>query len=182
MSEQLSRRVSSERQRRSWSLGDLATKSGVSKAMLSKIERREVSPTATVLLRIATALDMTLAELLTDIGGETSRCRRRSEQPIWTDPATGYHRRQVYLSAHLPMELVEVDLPAGASVAIPASSYALIRQVVWVICGRLDIIEGEAETHLEEGDRLEFGPPTDCRFRNPGAGPCRYLVAVLRQR
>ncbi len=150
--------------------------------MLSKIERREVSPTATVLLRIATALDMTLAELVTDVRDREARYESAADHPVWRDPATNYLRRQLYLSAHLPLELVEIELPAGASVAIPAASYALIRQVVWVIGGRLAIAEGETETHLEEGDRLEFGPPTDCRFRNPGAGPCRYLVAVLRQR
>jgi transcriptional regulator with XRE-family HTH domain len=178
---QLATRISSERKRRSWSLADLAARSGVSKAMLSKIERREVSPTASVLLRIATAFEVTLAELLTD-APEEARYRRAADQPVWKDPATDYLRRQIYLAARLPLELVEVVLPAGADVSIPASSYAFIRQVVWVIEGSLTIVEGDSETKLGPGDRLEFGPPSDCAFRNESGKLCRYLVALIRQR
>lgn len=177
----LSRRILSTRKVQGWSLADLSTRSGVSKAMLSKIERCEVSPTASVLIRIATAFNITLAELLTDASAE-AHYQRAADQPVWTDPATHYLRRQIYLTARLPLELVEVVLPALTSVAIPASSYALIRQVVWVIEGQLTIVEGDSETKLATGDRLEFGPPADCAFRNDADKPCRYLVAVLRQR
>lgn len=180
-SEAISRRISGERKAQGWSLADLATRSGVSKAMLSKIERCEVSPTAQVLLRIATAFDMTLAELLTEVSDEP-HFQSRADQPFWIDPSTNYHRRQVYLTSRLPMELVEVVLPPQASVAIPASSYAHIRQVVWVIEGTLTVIESEAETTLAAGDRIEFGPPSDSAFRNDTDAPCRYLVAVMRQR
>ncbi|MDO8290788.1 MAG: XRE family transcriptional regulator [Parvibaculum sp.] len=180
-STRLSQRLSGGRKTHGWSLADLATRSGVSKAMLSKIERCEVSPTASVLMRIATAFNITLAELLTDASAE-AHYQRAADQPAWTDPATDYFRRQVYLTSRLPLELVEVVLPAKTTVAIPASSYVFIRQVVWVIEGQLTIVEGDRETKLATGDRLEFGPPADCAFRNDGSTPCRYLVAVLRQR
>jgi len=180
--EELAARLSSERAARRWSLAELASRSGVSKAMLSKIERNEASPTASILLRIAAAFDMTLAELLTGGPEDSGRLQRAADHPLWTDPATGYLRRQLYLGTRLPLELVEVVLPAGAKVAIPASSYAFIRQLVWVIEGRLTIVEGEDETGLAEGDRLEFGPPSNCEFRNDGDAPCRYLVTVMRQR
>ena len=180
-SEPIARRISGERKAQSWSLAELADRSGVSKAMLSKIERCEVSPTAQVLLRIATAFDLTLAELLTD-KAEEPRFQTRADQPSWIDPATDYHRRQVYLTSRLPLELVEVVLPPAASVAIPASSYEHIRQVTWVIEGTLTITEGTTKTVLATGDRLEFGPPSDSAFINETDKPCRYLVAVLRQR
>ena len=177
----ISRRIAGERKTHGWSLAELASRSGVSRAMLSKIQRCEVSPTASVLLRIATALDMTLAELLTD-AREEPRFQARADQPSWIDPATDYHRRQVYLTSRLPLELVEVILPPQASVAIPASSYAHIRQVVWVLEGILTIAQGDETDVLATGDRLEFGPPADSAFRNDTNVPCRYLVAVLRQR
>lgn len=177
----ISRRISGERKTHGWSLAELASRSGVSRAMLSKIERCEVSPTASVLLRIATAFDMTLAELLTDTR-EEPRFQARADQPSWIDPTTDYHRRQVYLTSRLPLELVEVVLPPQASIAIPASSYAHIRQVVWVIEGTLTVVEGDATNVLAAGDRFEFGPPADSAFRNDTDAPCRYLVAVLRQR
>lgn len=179
---ELAQRIAAERGARGWSLAELAARSGVSKAMLSKIERRESSPTASILLRIAGSFEMTLAELLTGMQEEDARLRRAGDQPVWTDPATGYRRRQVYLGSRLPLELVDVVLPPGARVAIPASSYAFIRQLVWVIEGSLTITEGEDETVLATGDRIEFGPPSDCMFRNDRDVPCRYLVAVMRQR
>ena len=180
-SAQLSQRISGGRKLQSWSLADLATRSGVSKAMLSKIERCEVSPTASVLMRIASAFNITLAELLTDASAE-ARYQSATDQPVWIDPATDYLRRQIYLTSRLPLELVEVVMPPETFVAIPASSYAFIRQVVWVIDGRLTIVEGDTETTLSSGDRLEFGPPANSAFRNDETTPCRYLVAVIRQR
>src|SRR3954447_2195089 len=177
----LADRIARERAQRGWSLADVAERSGVSRSMLSKIVRQEASPTATVLLRIAGAFAGTLAELLT-ASAASPRLPRVAGQPTWTDPSSGYRRRQIYLSSTLPLELVEVELPAGASVAAPASSYALIRQVLWVLEGAITIVEGEQRTTLQSGDRLEFGAPTDVVFQNETDAPCRYLVAVVRQR
>jgi transcriptional regulator with XRE-family HTH domain len=177
---QLAQRILAERGARRWSLADLAERSGVSRAMLSKIERKEASPTATVLARIADAFSVTLAELLTPPAEDAPRLLRAADQPVWTDPATQYRRRQVYLSTRLPLELVEVDLPSGAEVALAASSYRHIRQVLWLIEGRLTLIEGGQATELAAGDRLEFGEPADCVFRNESEATCHYLVAVLR--
>ena len=60
----LAARIALERQARDWSLGDLAERSGVSKAMISKIERGEASPTATILGRLSGAFGLTLSALL----------------------------------------------------------------------------------------------------------------------
>jgi transcriptional regulator with XRE-family HTH domain len=177
----LASRISGERAARGWSLAQLAERSNVSRSMLSKIERQEASPTATVLVRVAAAFGVTLAELLTEPAAAASRLARVADQPTWVDPATGYRRRQVYMSAALPLELVEVDLPPGASTAAPAASYMLIRQVLWVLEGAVTILEGELQTVLVAGDRLEFGPPSDVVFRNESEKRCRYLVAVIRQ-
>src|SRR5690349_13963530 len=82
-SAQIARRVRLERDMRSWSLADLAERSGVSKATISKIEREEVSPTAVVLVRLAGAFDLTLAGLLLRAEGEGKRLSRAAEQPLW---------------------------------------------------------------------------------------------------
>src|SRR5882762_4247149 len=86
----LATRIAIEREARGWSLADLAERSGVSKAMISKIERGEVSPTAVILLRLAGAFDLTLAGLLLRAEGEGKRLSRAAEQPVWRDPETGY--------------------------------------------------------------------------------------------
>jgi transcriptional regulator with XRE-family HTH domain len=176
----LGQRIASLRTARGWSLAELSERSAVSKAMLSKIERAESSPTATVLAKIAAAFGLSLAKLLTEPSKPPSRLVPIAEQPRWIDPATGYLRRQIYISAETPLELVEVSLPAGAVVGMPASSYAFTRHVVWVIEGRVVIAEGVNRSELGPGDRLEFGPPVDIEYRNESQAPCRYLVTVLR--
>jgi transcriptional regulator with XRE-family HTH domain len=180
-SQRLALRLRLEREARGWSLGELAERSGVSKAMISKVERREASPTASLLVRLASALEMTLAALLTRAEGAGGRVSRAADQPRWTDPATGYVRRQLFARPDHPMELVEVELPAGARVAFPAASYAFIRQLVWVRDGDLTIREGAETTTLAKGDAYAFGDPADSCFENAGAAPCRYLVSLGRR-
>src|SRR5688572_14099080 len=124
-SAKIARRVRLEREARGWSLADLAERSGVSKASISKIEREEVSPTAVILVRLAAAFDLTLAGLLVRAEGEGGgRVSRAADQPVWQDPDTAYVRRQVYARPDHPLEIVQVDLPAGRQVEFPASSYA----------------------------------------------------------
>jgi transcriptional regulator with XRE-family HTH domain len=176
----LALRIRGERESRGWSLGGLAERAGVSKAMLSKIERAEASPTAATLARIATAYGLTMAALFEQTP-ERSRLLRAKDQPIWRDPKTSYLRRQVFLSQSNPLELVEVELPPRQEVGFPASAYQLIRQVVWVLNNRLTVMEGATRHDLAAGDRVEFDVPSNVVFRNEGAQPCRYLVAIVRQ-
>jgi len=178
-SAQLARRIRFEREARGWSLADLAARSGVSKAAISKIEREEASPTATVLVRLASAFDLTLAGLLIRAEGG-DRVVRAADQPVWRDPESGYSRRQVHARPDHPVELVEVELPAGARVRLPAASYAHIRQVVWVREGRLTVIEDGVRRDLGPGDCIGFGPPAETVFACDGTGPCRYVVALAR--
>src|SRR5438105_10875341 len=116
LSSRLAHRLRLERDSRGWSLAELAGRSGVSKATISKIERGEVSPTAVVLVRLAGAFDLTLAGLLLRAEGEGKRLSRAAEQPLWRDPETGYLRKQVFCRPDHPLEIVQVELPAGKRV------------------------------------------------------------------
>jgi transcriptional regulator with XRE-family HTH domain len=176
----IARRLREERQRRNWSLDDLAQHSGVSKAMLSRLERSEASPTAVLLGRISGAFGTTLSSLLaTD--QPRARLVRSADQSVWKDPQTHYTRRQLSPQSDSPIQLVEVELPPRQKVAFPASAYAFIRQVLWVQSGTLEFTEGEQTVRLAPGDCLELGAPADCVFHNPGRSTCRYVVVVARR-
>lgn len=174
-------RIKLERSARGWTLDELASRSGVSKAMLSKIERDESSPTAELLVRVAASFSMTLSALIARAEGGAGRVRRAGEQPQWTDPATGYVRRHLSPPGESQLELIHVTLPPQAEVSFPASSYTFITQQIWVVSGRLDFTEGEEVHEMEAGDCLLLGSPADCRFFAPGPLPAIYLVAVLRR-
>ena len=174
-------RLREERRKRAWTLDELARRAAVSKAMLSKLERGESSPTATLLGRICGAYGLTMSALVALPDEHRGRLLKRVEQPLWHDPQTHYLRRQVSPLSDLPLQLVEVELPAGAAVAFPASAYALIRQLIWVLAGKLEFVEGDVVHRLASGDCLELGAPADCVFRNRGRSVCRYLVALTRR-
>src|SRR3954462_12269615 len=108
LSHRLAHRVRLERDIRGWSLADLAARSGVSKATISKIEREEVSPTAVVLVRLAGAFDLTLAGLLLRAEGEGKRLSRAAAQGLWRDPETGYLRTQVFSRPDHPVEVARI--------------------------------------------------------------------------
>ena len=177
----LSATLRAARAARGMTVSALAESSGVSRAMISKIERDEAQPTAALLGRLSGALGMTLSELVARAEGEAARVSRAATQPVWTDPATGYRRRAVSPVSGGPMELVDVVLPAGASVAFPADTYTFIHQQIWVLEGRLAFREGDVEHRLDPGDCLALGPPTSCAFVNDTDQACRYVVAVARR-
>jgi transcriptional regulator with XRE-family HTH domain len=179
-SQRLAHRIKLERDSRGWSLAELAERSAVSKATISKIERAEVSPTAVVLVRLASAFDLTLAGLMLRAESQRGRLSRNGEQPVWRDPETGYVRKQVFSRPDHPLELVRVELPAKQHVTLPAASYAHIRQLAWVQAGNLVITEGSERHELATGDCLGFGSPADTTFANEGNSTCVYVVALAR--
>jgi transcriptional regulator with XRE-family HTH domain len=175
-------RIRTERLERGWSLTDLAERSGVSRAMINKVERGESSPTASLLGRLSGAFGLTLSTLLARAEGvRGGRLVRAADQPRWQDPATGYFRRQIapIHGSDIRLELVHVALPPGASITFPAASYAFMRQVILVLGGHLTFIEGDVAHKLEVDDCLELGWPADCIFRNETDAVCTYLVAVV---
>jgi len=181
LSQRLADTVRAARRAQSLSVVQVADAAHVSRAMVGKIERGEVQPTAALLARLSGALGMTLSELVARAEGDDRRVARRSEQPVWVDPVSGYRRRAVSPPAGTPLELVEVELPAGARVALPAESYSFIHQQIWVLDGALCFREGEVDHHLDAGDCLQLGDPAPCVFINETNQPCRYLVALTKK-
>jgi transcriptional regulator with XRE-family HTH domain len=171
--------VRAAREAEGLSANALAERSGVSRAMIAKVERAEAQPTAALLGRLSAALGLTLSELVARAEQSDRRLVRAAEQPTWTDPETGYRRRALSPVPGGLLELVEVELPDGAEIAYPADAYAFIHQQIWMLAGSLTIREDELVHELEVGDCLEFGAPSARTFVARTA--CRYLVAITRR-
>src|ERR1700733_2213829 len=82
----LAARIRLERTARDWSMDELSKRAGVSRAMISKIEREECSPTATVLGRLSGAFGITMSALLANAEADDRRLLRFQEQQVWADP------------------------------------------------------------------------------------------------
>jgi transcriptional regulator with XRE-family HTH domain len=161
------------------SLDALAQQSGVSRSMISAIERGETNPTAVVLDRLASALGVTLTGMLEQPQRAGSPLLRKSEQTAWRDSSSGYERRS--LSAGLPdsrMRLIEVNFPAHARVAYESAGMASpIEQQIWMLSGTMEITVADARYRLDAGDSLTMRVDGPNVFFNPGHKAARYLVA-----
>jgi transcriptional regulator with XRE-family HTH domain len=182
LSRSLASTLQAARRARDLSAAALADRSGVSRAMIGKIERGTAQPTAALLGKLAGALGMTLSELVARAEDEQSgRLVRLADQPVWTDPGTGYRRRAVSPAPGGASELVEVELPGGAEVGFPPDTYTFALHQIWLLSGRLDFHEADTVHELAAGDCLQLGPPAPCRYVNPTDTTCRYLVVLTRR-
>jgi transcriptional regulator with XRE-family HTH domain len=180
----VARRVRDLRARRGLTLGALAARSGVSRSMISLVERGEASPTAVVLEKLATGLDVPLAGLFEPpepaAGGPLARV---ADQPSWRDPASGYVRRNVSPAGHdAPVRIVAVEFPAGQRVAYETGARETrVRQQVWLLAGEIEVTVGPDTYRLAAGDCLAYDVDQPVMFHNPGDVPARYAAVLHTQ-
>ncbi|HEY8515638.1 MAG TPA: XRE family transcriptional regulator [Candidatus Binatia bacterium] len=178
----IAERVRALRTERGLSLEALAGRSGVSRSMISLIERGETSPTVVVLEKLAAGLGVTLAALFeapaTDGGPPSGPLARREDQPTWRDPGSGYVRRNVTPpGAGQPMRIVEVQLPAGAHVAFENPGHETpVHQQVWVLDGEIEVTIGTERHRLRKGDCLAMQLDGPSMLHNPTHKTARYAV------
>jgi transcriptional regulator with XRE-family HTH domain len=180
----IARRVRELRDARGWSLDALAERSKVSRSNISLIERGQSSPTAIVLDKLAMAFGVSLASLFEQseqAAPEPSPHCARHEQLLWTDPASGYVRRNVSPPAWSPIQLVEVQFPPGKQVAYETGLRdADIHQQVWILEGAMEVTAGDRQWRLETGDCLAMKLDRPIVFRNSSRKTARYLVALSK--
>lgn len=165
-------------------LDQLAERSGVSRAMISRIERAETSPTAALLARLCEGLGLTLSAFFAPEDRPSTPLSRHAEQRLWRDPTTGYLRRSVSPPG-MPgtVDIVEVEFPPGARVSFPPREDSRsITQHVWLFEGMLDMVM-PGETHqLMPGDCLFMHIGDAFEFHNPSDQLARYAVILDRGR
>jgi transcriptional regulator with XRE-family HTH domain len=187
ISQRIAARVRELRIARELSLEALAIQSGVSRSMISLIERGESSPTAVVMEKLASGLDVTLAALfdppVAAVRAPSGPVARRDDQLSWRDPGSGYVRRNVSpVGVPQPMQIVEVLFPAGARVAFENNARGLrVHQQVWVLEGAIDIAVGSERQRLREGDCMAMQLDLPTMFHNPTRKPTRYAVVTASE-
>jgi transcriptional regulator with XRE-family HTH domain len=176
----LAERLRALRRARSWSLDELSALSGVSRASLSRIENGEVSPTASVLGRLAGAHRTTVSRLLADIESDPPALVRRGEQAEWVDPATGFRRRSISPpSLGFDCELLSCELPAGARIDYPLPPRLGLEHHLFLTDGALMLTIEGAVHQLHAGDCLRYKLMGSSRFVANGSRAARYIL-VLR--
>jgi transcriptional regulator with XRE-family HTH domain len=176
----LASRVAELRVARGWSLDDLAGRTGVSRSTLSRLERAEISPTASLLGKLCTAYGWTMSRLLAEVEPEPPAVVRAADQRVWRDEPTGFTRRTVS-PPHpgLRGELLEAVLEPGADIAYDEPPVTGMEQHVWVLDGELEVTDDGRPHTLSAGDCLRFRLWGATRLRNAGPGPVRYAIFVV---
>ena len=185
LNQRIAERVRELRAAKGLSLEALATKSGVSRSMISVIERGESSPTAVVLERLATGLGVMLASLFDAPAAQApaNPVARHADQLQWQDPASGYLRRNISPpGVPQPMQIVEVHFPPGGRVAFETGARdPRVHQQVWVLEGAIDITVGDTRHALRQGDCLAMQLDQPTMFHNPTRKPARYAVVIATE-
>jgi transcriptional regulator with XRE-family HTH domain len=175
---QLGERVRALRRERGWTLEFLAERSGVSRAMISKLERGEKNPTLVVAARVAEGLGVSLSQL---VGIEARReivVVPKERRMVMRDPETGFERQLLSPSFGGELEFIRNVVPEGSTSGEFPPHRRGVEEYVVVEKGRLRAILGSEEHVLEEGDAAYFEADVAHRFDNAGVGECSYYLVI----
>lgn len=167
------------RKERGLSLEALADLSGVSRSMISKVERAEAAPSTTVLSRLAEALGVTFSRLMSPPTEREMLFIPAASQPILRDGESGFLRRCI--SPVLPgrgIDWVLNTVPPGGGSGRFVGHKRGVSEYIYVLQGRLEAHVGEKTVVLEEGDSLYFEADADHSFVNVGVGDCQYFLVI----
>lgn len=182
MTDSLAGRTKELRETRRWSLREAAEKTGVSKSMLSKIERGMTSPTATILGRLAEGFGMSISQF---VGGEARRgdvaLLPREDQPVFRVPTTGFERRSLSPITNNggAVDFCVNVLPPGQSSGTFPPHPAGVEETLVLASGFLRLHLGDTEYELRAGDSVFYRAHVSHRFDNPSdREPAIFYIVI----
>jgi transcriptional regulator with XRE-family HTH domain len=175
----LGERVRVLRRERGLTLDVLAGRSGVSRAMISKLERGEKNPTLVVAARVAEGLGVSLSQL---VGVEERRevvVVPKERRMVMRDPETGFERQLLSPSfGGCGIEFIRNVVPEGSTSGEFPPHRKGVEEYIVVEKGRLRALLGDEEHLLEDGDAIYFEADVPHRFDNVGEGECSYYLVI----
>ncbi len=169
LSQYVCERIRQLRKRRSWTLQQLASTSGVSRSMLSQVERGSANPTLSVAFRIAQAFGISLADLVDGATAEQGMdvIRKTEEQFVFRDDDNCKIRTLSPLNLEKDVEFYEVTLhPQGRLES--AAHFQGTREFLTVQSGSIEVQSGEVTVVLKKGDSVQYAADVDHSINNIG--------------
>ena len=177
----IGRRLKTLRTQAGITLNELATRSGVSRAMIGRVERAQSSATAALLNKLCSALDVSLSDVVALSEKPPERLTRLADQPQWRDPDSGYRRRHASpADAASGIEIIVVDLPAGARVAYSPWGRNAYTQQLLMLEGAVCVHIDAKAVRLRDGDCLDFDVMRSVTFENETKQDSRYVIITRR--
>ena len=175
-------RVKQLRAARGWSLEALAAASGVSRSMLSQIEREQANPTLAVTLRIARAFGLNLGELLEMPGAASSVTVIRADDHTYHYRSDKDCRIRTLspLNLEKDVEFYQLVLRAGGALR-SAPHFAGTREFLAVQKGSIKVESGTESEDLKEGDSASYRADVAHAITNTSRTEASvYLIVVYR--
>jgi transcriptional regulator with XRE-family HTH domain len=161
------------RTERSWTLNELAARSGISRRLIVQMEQAQANPSIGTLLRLADAFEVTLSELLPEQPAATVGVRPAGETlQLWEGPRGGTCR---LLVSHGPIELWSWTLKPGEVYESKPHRPASV-ELLSVTAGILDLDVGPETISLSAGDSAWFDAATTHAYRNPTRSTTRFIM------
>ncbi len=182
VSRHVCRRIRDLRRKRGWSLVVLSQLSGVSRSMLSQIEREQANPTLAVTVRIAAALGMSMADLVEQMSPvrniEVIRSDDRSH--IFRSDENCSIRTLSPLDLEKDVEFYEVMLRPGG-ILRSAAHFVGTREFLTVQKGRVKVVSDAEKTELNRGDSASYRADVTHEIENPGRSDALVFLVVIYQ-
>lgn len=171
--------LKSHRASQSLTIEQLAKRSGVSRGMISKIERGEAMPTTSILGKLAEALDVSISQMIGGQQGAKPLLTRRDQQPVFNEPGTGFTRRSLSPLYHgRGVDFVMNTLPAGKKSGTFPSHRPGVEEHLYVQSGTLTVAVGDERHELSAGDFLFYPADREHRFENPGSEEVTFFIVI----
>lgn len=169
------------RQRRGLSLDELSRQAGVSKSMLSQIERNQANPTVAVVWRLATALGVSVGELLGDGRPAVPLLATVAAHatPTLTSPDGKCELRilgPIDLAGQFEWYTLSVQ-PGGTLASQPHEPGS--REHLTVLAGALEITAGAESARVRHGETARYTVDVAHRIHNPGKTVAQAILVVL---
>jgi transcriptional regulator with XRE-family HTH domain len=178
--DQLGKRLRTLRGQQGLTLDALAQQSGVSKAMLSKLERGASNPTVAVAVRVAQALGVSLAELAGVEERHPAVHVPATKRLAFADPDTGVTRHIFPALASGTLEFLHLTLPPRSGTG-PLPPHRTGSETYLVVDrGQLEAHIGAEVYRMAEEDVLFFGGDMAHQFVNTGEEECHCFVIITR--
>lgn len=176
---EFSERIKQLRQEKKISLQELSDLSGVSKSMISKIERQEKNPTLQVATQIAKGLNVTLSSLIDEQKSQPIILVKHDDHIAFHDELTGFKR--ILLSPQFGnqnIEFIQNIIPVNAKSPNFPPHQNGVKEYICVNQGKLKILLENQSFELEMGDTLFFHANCHHQFINIGDVDCHYYLVI----
>lgn len=180
LSQLLSQRLKSLRNKHGWTLEKLAAFSGVSRSMLSQIERGTVNPTLEVTCRIARAFGISIGELVEEpwLGSSIKKIHHNDPTYLYRRDSQCTIRTLSPLNTEKSAEFYELTISPNAELRSAAHSEGT-NEFLTVEKGSVSVLSGTDSCKLRKGDSAHYRADRDHVISNPGKGEAVCFLVVV---